>query len=209
MTHNIVLTGDLREAIAEKTDTPVDDTEAFIVQHDVIDDEGEENVRFNITWTTKKMQARINEDLIQDDATYRLTWMGFPVFVSGRSTPTGKFFPSHVTLSSHEDDKAWATTHEYVKRVLGKAPKKQMADGAKDISKSGKQVFGNETKRLMCWPHVNRNVEKRLKVLKRESKSDTLDKQVKSDICHFQWATSEREYESNFNSLKDKYTKGP
>ena len=126
---------------------------------------------------------------------------------SGRSTPTGKFFPSHVTLSSHEDHKAWATTHEYVKRVLGKAPKKQMADGAKDITKSGKQVFGSRTKRLMCWPHVNRNVEKRLKVLKRESKSATLDKQVKNDICHFQWATSEREYESNFKSLKDKYTK--
>ena len=50
-----------------------------------------------LTWTTKKMEARISEDLLQDDATYRLTWMGFPVFIAGRSTPTGKFFPSHVT----------------------------------------------------------------------------------------------------------------
>lgn len=147
------------------------------------------------------MEARISEGLLQDDATYRLTWMGFPVFVSGRSTTTGKFFRSHVTLSSHEDHKAWATTHEYVKRVLGKAPKMIMADGAKDITKSGKQVFGIGTKRLMCWPHVNRNVEKRLKILKRESKSSTLDKEVKSDICHFQWATSQREYDSNFKSL--------
>ena len=91
------MTDDLREAIAKKLDIPVDDTEAYIVNHDVIDDKGEDNVKFNITWTTKKIEARISEDLLQDDATYCLTWMGFPVFISG------KFFPSHVTLSSLED----------------------------------------------------------------------------------------------------------
>ena len=59
----------------------------------------------------------------------------------------------------------------------------------------------------MCWPHVSRNVDKRLKVLKKESKNSNLDKEVKNDICHYQWATSDLELRTNFTSLKEKYTK--
>ena len=58
----------------------------------------------------------------------------------------------------------------------------------------------------MCWPHVNRNVDNYLKDLKKESKSEDLHKKVEADICHFQWATTEKEYESSFKALVDKYT---
>ena len=60
------------------------------------------------------MLACVGDDLIQDDATYRLTWMGFPLFVSGRSTPTCEFFPTHVTLSTHEDKNAWSLNFSFV-----------------------------------------------------------------------------------------------
>ena len=84
--------GELREAVSKMIKEPVDNTEAFFCHHDITDDEEEDAVRFVVT--TKKMKSRISSELVQDDATYRLTWQGFPVFVSGRST-------RHMTVSSH------------------------------------------------------------------------------------------------------------
>ena len=75
---------------------------------------GDEGAHFCIIWTNKKLLARIGEELTQDDATYRLTWPGYPFFVSGRSHPCGKFFPTHVTLASHEDSRAWACSYRFV-----------------------------------------------------------------------------------------------
>ena len=64
---------------------------------------------------------------------------GFPVFVAGTSTPTGKFFGSLVVLSSHEDTTAWANIYRYI-RDLEKFPTFRMGDGAKEITKAGFQV---------------------------------------------------------------------
>ena len=46
-----------------------------------------------------------------------------------------------MTLSSHEDHKAWGSTFEWVKREQGgKNPIRRMADGASDITKAGREV---------------------------------------------------------------------
>ena len=52
----------------------------------------------------------------------------------------GRFFPTHVTLQSHEDTRAYANVYKYVKENLGQPPKKWMADGAKEITAAGEQV---------------------------------------------------------------------
>ena len=65
------MTGKLREAIAKMIDMSGDDTQAYIVNYELIDDQEDGEVRFVVTWSTKKMRARINIDLVQDDATYR------------------------------------------------------------------------------------------------------------------------------------------
>jgi hypothetical protein len=70
---------------------------------------------FGIIWTSKKLYFRISDDFTQDDATYRLTHQGYPFFVSGRSHPSGNCFPTHVTLVSHEDTQAWASSYLLVK----------------------------------------------------------------------------------------------
>ena len=87
---------------------------------------------------------------------------GFPFFVSGTSTPTGRFFPTHVGLCSHEDTAAWKVSYDFVKNVAGKSPKYRMGDGAKEITKAGKEVFKDPGVRLMCWPHTYRNVNNHL-----------------------------------------------
>ena len=37
------------------------------------------------------------------DATYRLNWLNYPVFIVGLVSPTGRFSLSLVVVSSHED----------------------------------------------------------------------------------------------------------
>ena len=70
----------------------------------------------------------------------RLNWMGFPVFISGRCSPTGRFFPTHVTLQSHEDTRAYSNNFKYVKDLVGN-PSKRLADGAREITAAGREVY--------------------------------------------------------------------
>ena len=53
----------------------------------------------------------------------------------------GRFFPTHVTLQSHEDTRAYANVYNYVKEGLGQAPEKWMADAAKEITAAGEEVI--------------------------------------------------------------------
>ena len=96
-TQKIANTGDL-EAISKQFDIPVDLTDCFVAYHEVIDDQGPDNVRFIVIWTSQKMQARVNDELLQDNATYCLNWLRFPLFISGRShvttIPPPFYYPS-------------------------------------------------------------------------------------------------------------------
>jgi hypothetical protein len=51
-------------------------------------------------------------------------------------------------------------------------PRFWMADGAREISNAGLEVFGELFTRLMCWSHVYRNV--RPKLLKIRKMNETL-----------------------------------
>ena len=41
-----------------------------------------------------------------------------------------------------------------------------MGDGAREISKAGREVFGDTGIRLMCWPHTNRYISVNLITIK-------------------------------------------
>ena len=139
--NKITMTADLRKAVENNVKEPEDENEAFIVDYDIKDDEGEANVRFHITWSTKKMMRRINRELAQGDATYRINWRGFPVLVAGTSTSTGKFFPWSFTLTSKEDSSVWSSVFRWMKSVLGDlSPKKVLGDGARDFTKAAREV---------------------------------------------------------------------
>jgi hypothetical protein len=71
-----------------------------------------------------------------------------------------------VVLSSHEDTPAWAKIYQFI-FDLGIRPAYQLGDGAKALTKAGKEVFDDITKcsRLMCWSHVHRNIGPQLKCI--------------------------------------------
>lgn len=152
-TSQILTTHDLRENIATKLQIPEDENQAYIVYHEVRDEKEYEEPRFVVIWSTRKMLNRVNIDIIQDDATYRLNWHGYPFFVSGVSTSCGQFFPTYVSLSSHEDAQAWKVIYEYLKTEIGITPKYRMGDGAREITKAGIEVRLNLNVYFILYIH--------------------------------------------------------
>ena len=148
-TQQITTTHELRQKIQEHLGVPDDDLTPYIAFHKVLDEDTMVEPLFSIVWTSKKLLARVGKEMTQDDATYRssksslstssssvylsisfsstfsfrLMWQGYPFFVSGRSTSTGKFFPTHVTLASHEDTEAWKASYNFIKNIAGVTPR--------------------------------------------------------------------------------------
>ena len=99
-------TADLRNYIDDRLEVPADPDQCYIVDWSIDDsDVVTGKPRFTVTFTTVNLLRRLRSQFIQDDATYKMNWMGYPVLTHGVSTDTGRFFLTHITLSSHEDTK--------------------------------------------------------------------------------------------------------
>ena len=61
--------------------------------------------------------------MIQDDATYKLNYFDFPVFICSSSKMTGRFFMTHMALSSREDTSSLVRIYAYVTSVIGGCPR--------------------------------------------------------------------------------------
>ena len=78
-------THELRMKISEFLDEPLSEFESYVAHHEIDDDDPNEDPRFTIIMASKKNMSKMKESrLLQTDATYRLNWFGFPVFVVGR-----------------------------------------------------------------------------------------------------------------------------
>ena len=63
-----------------------------------------------------------SNNLICCDATYKLNWLGYPVFVVGVASHTGKFKIGMLVISSHEDHVTQEAIFNFVKG-LGITPR--------------------------------------------------------------------------------------
>ena len=86
-----------------------------------------------------------------------------------------------------------------------------MADGAKEMTKSIREVFGlgeGGSVRLMCWSHVYRCYTIKLAPVKKVNKE--LAKSIDMDIQKIQWMSqTEEEFETVYKLLESKYLEGP
>ena len=79
-------THELRMKLAEFLDEPASELEAFVPYHDIEDVDDNKEPRFNIIFSTRKNLSKLRSNrVLQTDATYRLNWMGFPVYVVGNN----------------------------------------------------------------------------------------------------------------------------
>ena len=86
-----------------------------------------------------------------------------------------------------------------------------MADGAKEMTKSIREVFGlgeGGSVRLMCWSHVYRCYSTKLAPIKKVNKD--LAKSIDMDIQNIQWMSqTEEEFKTVYTLLEQKYLEGP
>ena len=127
------------------------------------------------------------------------------LFVSGTSASTGRFFAACVILSSHEDTPAWSQIYQYL-YDLGVKPAYHMGDGAKALSKAGREVFSDLDRchRLMCWSHVYRNITPQLKSIGIHDKE--LSANILNDIQVLQWSVlNEESFKKVYTLIEQKY----
>ena len=71
------------------------------------------------------------------------------------------------------------------------------------ITNAGLEIFGDAGTRLMCWPHVYRNLTKRLSQLKKLNQ--TLADTVLEDIEFLQWSALNETFSILFDLLEKKF----
>lgn len=113
---------------------------------------------------------------------------GFPVFVAGTVDINSSFHPTFLALSSHEDEHSFSEFFKIILQQTGQEPTHVLADGAQSITNAAIAIFPDSI-RLMCWAHVVKNVDRRLKSLDKETKA-----QVRREIDTLQFSTNESQF---------------
>ena len=205
-------THELREKIKQYLEIPENDIESYVAHAKIEDENNDEEVRFVIIFTTKRILRYMKQsNNIHLDCTYRLNWNKFPVCVAGTSNVTGLFFPTMTILTSHEDTRALIEIYSFV-HSEGIHPRFRMGDGAPAITKAGEEVFGKcshpdctHATRLMCWSHVHRNITPRMKTIGSIDKK--VEKDLLIDIQNIQWSCTIETFEPLVSLLEEKYLK--
>ena len=88
-----------------------DDDAAVVIGNDVEDIAGEDGVpSFQVTVSTRRLVQLLGKGRhwpLHIDGTYKLTWQGFPVLISGITDAQHRFHPVSLSLVSHERTSAY------------------------------------------------------------------------------------------------------
>ena len=105
------------------------------------------------------------------DATYKIIWNGFPIFIIGTTDLRRKFHPISAYVCSNETTEDFTLIFTNVKVTISRvlawnySSEILIADGAEQITNGFTNSFGNQLIRVMCWAHVERIIEKRLSMI--------------------------------------------
>ena len=93
MSEHCETTQSLRNKLSEFRELPVSDDESWVPLCQIDDSDEDDEVRMVVIFGTNKTLGYLKmSDTFHCDATYRLNWNGFPVFVCGVTNATGKFY---------------------------------------------------------------------------------------------------------------------
>jgi hypothetical protein len=98
-----------------------------------------------------------------------------------------------LALTSHKDSICFKKFFEVIAEQIESYPTHILADGAYSITNAAASTFPDAI-RLMCWAHVVKNIDQKLKSLEPETKM-----QIRKDIQALQFAMNEEQFRnSNF-----------
>lgn len=180
---------------------PSDENHAFVCGYKAF-----ERGHFLICWTTVKLSSiQRRSRFLSTDSTYKLLWYvqytlnsswrtfrhNFPVLISGTVDINGRFHPTHIALSSHEDEEAFRLFFKSIRGDTAYAPDYLMADGSHAITNACSAEFEHTT-RLMCWFHVS----KCLKTHLRGKEFDSVRDKIWEDIHTLQLSTNDHQFKA-------------
>jgi hypothetical protein len=105
------------------------------------------------------------------DSTCKLNWNNFPVLLVGTTDYSRQFHPFGMAVTTNEEESDFEFIFKAVKKCsealdLQFDPTILVADAAASITNGFKSVFPGFTKRVVCWAHVIRNLDTRLRSVK-------------------------------------------
>lgn len=190
---------DLKQFCIDNCARPVEQDQAFVVSFELADEEVvHAQPSFRVVFSTRRLlENGLRGIYWHVDATYKVVWQGFPVLLLGTCDQAKRFHPISLMLSQDEREQDYTyllqKTRAALQDVKGSdvRPAAVIGDGAGAITNAVTTVFDMEMKRGMCWAHVIRNVDQRLRSVPSPSKE-----RLRYDICSIQLAISQTEFDS-------------
>jgi len=117
------------------------------------------------------------------DATYKLMFQGYSVFLVGINDMRRVFHATSLSICSGEIGDDYAFVFWSVKTMIDKLffgeistyrPTILIADGADAITNGFIMALGECLIRIMCWAHVRRNVVKKLHLVEEEYQEEVM-----------------------------------
>eukprot|EP01024_Parvocaulis_polyphysoides_P009218 TRINITY_DN12837_c0_g1_i2.p1 TRINITY_DN12837_c0_g1~~TRINITY_DN12837_c0_g1_i2.p1 ORF type:complete len:610 (+),score=28.52 TRINITY_DN12837_c0_g1_i2:103-1932(+) len=186
---------------------PTDMDQPFCVLYET-NYQGENDSFFRLFVSTVRLLMLVCESRnVHIDATYKLNWNGFPVFVIGISDKNRIFHPIGVGVCCNEQSEDFAFIFTSVSQGQEKVqaggffPEYLIADAAIAITNGFKEAMGYDPKRITCWAHVIMNIDKQLIKVK----NPDIQQALRKDICDLQLCHSKEVFDEAIQAFFQKW----
>ena len=198
---------EFEDLILEYSVEPENPDEPYIVKSTKPVEDKTGKLRYSVMFSTKNLIEKHLKPgkpwLLSLDATYQTNTENCPLIFFGSSSKDGKFHGVGAILSSREDKEAYDFLFEFVREVSAPNPTAIMADAAKAITNSARDILPDAI-RLACFFHVMKNVKERLAKLKKSN--GDMYKNLIDDIQDLQaYAIDEESFLVLYSLLKKKW----
>lgn len=162
----IVSVGELVEWCEKNSTVPESEDEPYVFAYEHSNEDEELFFRFSVS-TKRLLYHCALAHLLGVDATYKLTWHGFPYLVIGTVDRAKKFHPLCFALCTSEAEEDFTFVFKALSNSIKSlfniefSPKILIADGSFAIRNAFENSFDDIVMMVMCYPHVLRNVRKR------------------------------------------------
>lgn len=190
----------LEKWLQENSVIPIGKTEPFIVDYKVlINEQNPNDSEFRFMVSSKiLLELAINAKKIHTDATYKLVWQGFPVFLVGTTDEHRQFHIFGFAVCTTEASIDFA----FIFTALNKGvislfntnvePDFLICDAARAIHNGFIETYGDSNTTIMCWSHMRRAVVQKLPSFFR---SKDTQNEVLRDLDHLQLARSNEDFD--------------
>jgi hypothetical protein len=150
---------------------PDDPHQPFVISYNVFHNESTPHFRFVLS-TKYFLELACGIEILHADATCKLIWQGFPVFILGTTDKNRKFHPLCLAVATSEQKDDFKMLFDALKNNVYSLfssilqPTVLVCDAAKSIQNAFTEVFGNSATVRMCWAHAKMKIQTQVENIK-------------------------------------------